>query len=104
MSKEALPTRTDIVKALQSVIDPELGVSIIDLGLIYGIAIQKDAITIQMTLTSIGCPLFPIIENDIREKVFSASGIQNITIDLVFDPAWNMAMISPSARAELGLT
>lgn len=97
-------TEEIVRERLQDVHDPELHLSIIDLGLVYKIAIKKDTIDIKMTLTSIGCPLFPVIEAEIKEKLkplgFSE---ENITINLTFDPPWSMEHLTESGRASLGI-
>lgn len=97
-------TEEIVRERLQGVLDPELHLSIIDLGLVYKIAIKKDTIAIQMTLTSIGCPLFPVIEAEIKEKLKPLGfGAENITITLTFDPPWSMEHLTESGRASLGI-
>lgn len=83
--------------------DPELNVSIVDMGFIYSIKQIKSKVKITMTLTTIGCPLFPIIRHEIETKLKEIKGIDTVTIDLVFDPAWNMNMMSKKARLVLGI-
>lgn len=84
--------------------DPELGISIWDLGLIYAIAISKDGVClITMTLTTIGCPLFGTIQKEIEDKIMEIDDIEDVKIDLVFDPPWTPEKISPEARIQLGL-
>lgn len=96
--------KTDIVSKLKTVMDPELNVSVWDLGLIYGIDIDtKGQIKITMTLTSIGCPLYSIIESEIIDEVKSIKGVKNVSVDLTFEPLWNMDKITPDARKTLGL-
>ena len=92
-----------IAQKLRTVLDPELGVSIVDLGLVYHIAVKGTGAHITMTLTTMGCPLFSVIESEIRDKLLSINGIDSVSVELTFDPPWSMAMISPSARMELGL-
>lgn len=101
--------RTLVADALYDVIDPELGVSVVDLGLIYNIFIKdiqqtnQTRAVIEMTLTTIGCPLFGVIERDVKEKVLSVERISEAELTLTFDPPWDTRMISPQAQAELGL-
>jgi metal-sulfur cluster biosynthetic enzyme len=97
-------TSSLIKKQLKKVIDPELGISIVDLGLIYQIEMNKECVNIKMTLTTIGCPLFSIIENEVKEKI-SELGFNKskIKIDLTFDPPWSMEKMSPAAKALLGI-
>ncbi len=109
-------TKQEIEHALMDVIDPELGISIVDLGLIYEInMIERNAGTdsenentnkvhIVMTLTTLGCPLFNVIETDMKTRIKSL-GIneEDIEIELVFDPPWSMDRMTESAKAMLGI-
>ncbi len=89
---------------LTKVLDPELGVSIVDLGLIYGITVSKDGIcTITMTLTTIGCPLFGQIQKEIEDRVMELTAIEEVVVNLVFDPVWTAEKMSEEARIQLGL-
>lgn len=89
---------------LKKVLDPELGVSIVDLGLIYGITVSKDGIcTITMTLTTIGCPLFGQIQKEIEDRVMELTTIEEVVVNLVFDPVWTAEKMSEEARIQLGL-
>ena len=97
-------TKTAVVKKLSSVIDPELNISIVDLGLVYDVKIKNNSIKIKMTLTTIGCPLFSIIESEIKSKLRELGFKENeIEIELTFDPPWSIERMSPAARAILGL-
>lgn len=97
-------TKKEILKKLEEVIDPELNISIVDLGLIYDIKIRKNQIKIKMTLTTIGCPLISIIEEDIKNKI-SELGFnkEKIIIELTFDPPWTIERISEKGKAILGI-
>lgn len=94
--------RKKIVEQLYKVIDPELFISIVDLGLIYNIQIEEKII-ITITLTTIGCPLSATIEKQIRQHVGILKSTLALDILIVFDPPWSPKMISPSACAELGI-
>jgi metal-sulfur cluster biosynthetic enzyme len=96
-------TPDDVREKLTEVLDPELFLSIVDLGLVYGIEIQDSIAIITMTLTTIGCPLFDTIQNDIREKVLSLPDITDVKVELTFDPPWDYAKMSEFAKAELGV-
>jgi len=97
-------TKNQIISALKKVLDPELNVSIYDLGLIYDITIgKKGDVKILMTLTSIGCPLFTTIQSEIEERVTKVKGVTSVEIELTFDPAWNMDKMSKGAKEKLGL-
>lgn len=96
--------KKQVEEKLQDVIDPELQMSIVDLGLIYEVTVEGENVTILMTLTTMGCPLFDTIEEDIHAKLGSL-GIEekDITISLTFDPPWSMDRMSERAKAMLGI-
>ena len=98
------PTIELIREALKTVLDPELFISIVDLGLVYDISVTEAGMaSISMTLTTIGCPLFDTIQSDIREKVLAIPGITDVSIELTFDPPWEPSLMSDYAKAELGV-
>ena len=89
--------------ALRFVIDPEVGVNIVDLGLVYDLKVRPDAVDVKMTMTSPTCPLHAVItrnvENIVRAKFHAA---RNVKIELVWDPPWSPRMMSQKARQTLG--
>lgn len=93
-----------VMNKLTEVLDPELNISIVDLGLVYNVDVAKNKVTIQMTLTTLGCPLFALIEREIQDKL-KEHGIEakDIQINLTFDPPWSMEKMSPRAKAMLGI-
>lgn len=96
-------TEKKLYSQLEKVMDPELNMSIVDLGLIYSVEVDaKNNIIITMTLTTIGCPLFDTIEEDIRTKLKEIKAI-NVKIKLTFDPPWSMDMMSKRGKAILGI-
>lgn len=107
MTTVALPTTKEVIAQLNRVIDPELDIPITDMGLIYDTTIQSinDAETkviVKMTLTTIGCPLFDVIADDIVRNIKKLPTVTEVEIDLTFDPAWTPDMMNDSAKAELG--
>ena len=83
--------------------DPELNISIVDLGLIYGIKINaNNKVVITMTLTTIGCPLFSLIEDEIRIKL-KELGVKDLKINLIFDPPWSMDKMTAKGKVILGI-
>lgn len=98
------PSKKILLKALETVLDPELGVSIVDLGLVYDATVSKDGIVkITMTLTTIGCPLFQTIEVEVKEKVLAIPGVVSVETELTFTPPWDPSRMSEKAKAELGM-
>ena len=93
----------DLVKlALRRVKDPELSLNIIDLGLVYDIRVEGTAVTIDMSLTSPGCPSGPEIMTDAEQQVRSIPEVTDVTMNLVWDPMWTPERIEPRVRAYLG--
>ena len=90
-------------KKLEKVLDPELNVPIVELGLVYKVKVKEDKAKITMTLTSVGCPLFGLIEETVKEKIKELEEINNVEIDLTFDPPWTMEKMSEKAKLKLGL-
>jgi metal-sulfur cluster biosynthetic enzyme len=83
--------------------DPEIPLNVYDLGLVYGIDIEAEGISIRMTLTSESCPSARTIPEDVRQRV-RALGQSNVTVDVVFDPPWHPARISAEGKQRLGLS
>jgi len=98
-----VPTESEIREALKSVIDPELGINIVDLGLIYDIVINKGAVKVKMTLTTPMCPLGPLIIENARKAVEGVPGVKDVDIEVTFDPPWTMDRINPEIKERLGL-
>lgn len=97
-------TKKQVEVVLKNIPDPEIGVSLWDLGLIYEIMVDKDGnVRILMTLTTIGCPLFDLIETPIRQEVSKLSGVKKIDVELTFEPPWSMDRMSDEAKATLGM-
>ena len=92
-----------IIEKLKEVYDPEIPVNIYDLGLIYNVDVGKDnKAKIVMTLTAPGCPVVDILMDDVTAAVRAVEGIEEVDIDLTFDPPWDKSMMSEEARLELG--
>jgi len=92
-----------IREALKKAVDPELGVSIVDLGLIYDVHFENGEAEVEMTLTSPGCPLAPVIDKKVREAVFEVSEVKKLTVELVWDPPWSKELLSDELKAEFGV-
>ncbi len=93
----------DIVKMIKTVYDPEIPIDVYNLGLIYDVDIDEDKnVTITMTLTAPNCPAADFIMEDVRFKVQSVKEVNNVIINLTFEPEWNRDMLSEEAKLELG--
>lgn len=94
----------EIISSLKTVTDPELGINIIDLGLVYRVDIDdNNDIQLFMTLTSPGCPAGPEIRNGVKEALISLDGVSNVNVQFVFNPPWTPAMMTDEAKDELGI-
>jgi metal-sulfur cluster biosynthetic enzyme len=93
---------TDVRDALRRVYDPEFGVSLEDLGLIYNVGIADGHVTIDMTLTTPHCPAGNVMLDGVRAAVAALPGVTSVDVGLVWEPAWNPEMLSASAREQLG--
>ena len=94
----------EVVKMLKTVFDPEMPVDVYSLGLIYNTEIDDDAnVHIDMTLTAPNCPAADFIFEDIRIKVEGIEGIKSCNVQLVFEPEWDIRMMTDEARLELGM-
>ena len=98
-----MTTKKEIEKVLDTIPDPEIGISLMELGLIYNCAIDTNGtVEILMTLTSVGCPLFDEIVSPIEKKVGALPGVTKVKVDLTFEPPWSIDRVSENARAQLG--
>jgi metal-sulfur cluster biosynthetic enzyme len=99
-----MTTRDEIVTALKEVYDPEIGMNIVDLGLVYGVDLdeEKGHVHVDLTLTSPGCPLGPEIIRDIKRELRDSDEILSVDVDLVWSPLWHPSMMSEYAKDELG--
>lgn len=96
------PREIAVREALQKVIDPEIGESIVDVGLIYGIEATDTDVSIRMTMTSPACPMGEMILDEVHAELVHAFPEAEIDIEMVWEPVWNPDMISPEAKARLG--
>ena len=97
------PDEADVRLALTNVEDPELGLDIVSLGLVYAVEHDGDRVRVVHTLTSMGCPLGPVIERDINDAVAGVDGVASVEVELVFDPPWSPEKMSDDARFLLGV-
>src|ERR1035437_3797524 len=97
-----MPTEEDVMDALANVIDPELGLDFVELGLIYGVAIEGGNVTVTFTLTTPGCPIGPQVSEQIEEFVGELEGVSSIDSQMVFTPPWSPEKMSEDAKFALG--
>jgi metal-sulfur cluster biosynthetic enzyme len=96
-------TKESVYEALQDCYDPEIPVNIVDLGLVYDVAIDNDKVAVKMTLTAPGCGMGTFIANDARQKILALEGVSDASVDLVWDPPWNPSLMSEGAKLKLGI-
>ena len=96
------PPPSDVRAACASVADPEFGLSVEDLGLIYDVAIAGRAVTVTMTLTTPHCPAGDVILGGVRSALEAVPGVETVEVRLVWDPAWTAEMVSARGRQQLG--
>lgn len=103
MHETADPTTAPILEALRSVMDPELGVNIVDLGLVYGVEQYEDGdVYVTMTVTTPACPIGSFLEQQVRWAVMSMPDVGAVEVEVVHTPPWSPTMMSDAARATLG--
>jgi metal-sulfur cluster biosynthetic enzyme len=95
-------TREEVLEALKNVNDPELGINIVDLGLVYDVTIEGETVHITYTLTTMGCPIGPLIEAQMSELLTGVEGVDKVDAEMVLRPPWTPEMMSEEAKAALG--
>lgn len=98
----APPTPDEVMDALSNVIDPELGLDFVELGLIYGVEVQDGNVHVTFTLTTPGCPIGPQVTEQIEEFVGELDGVKSIDSEMVFVPPWSPEKMSEDAKFALG--
>jgi metal-sulfur cluster biosynthetic enzyme len=97
------PTAEQVTEALKVVVDPELGINIVDLGLVYDVAVEDEVVKITYTLTTMGCPVGPLIEQQMQQVLTTLPGISNVESEMVFTPPWSPELMSEEARLAMGM-
>jgi metal-sulfur cluster biosynthetic enzyme len=103
VDSKAMPTKDEVIEALRQVEDPELGMDIVDLGLLYDVEVQGPRVTVTHTLTSMGCPVGPMIQEDIHRVTSELEGVEDIDVELTWDPPWSPERMSDDAKFILGI-
>ena len=103
MTQQAAITLDEVYDALRDVYDPEIPVNIVDLGLVYDVKVDDASIDMKMTLTFAGCGMGPYIAQQAEWRLAEIDGVEDINVDLVFDPPWTPDLITDEGKKLLGL-
>lgn len=95
--------KDQILEKLKKVIDPELGINVVDLGLVYNVREKNGQVKILMTLTSPGCPLAGVIDQQVKEKVGEIKSVKKVELEITFEPLWTPDKMNEETRARLGM-
>ena len=93
-----------VMEALEDVIDPELGIDIVNLGFVYGVDVRDGDVIVTMTLTAMGCPLAATIEREVRDVLSPIEGVKSVDVNIVWNPPWSKDNMSRYAKIALGLS
>ena len=96
-------TEDAVFGAIKEIIDPEVGINIVDMGLIYGVDVEDDTVNVTMTLTSPGCPAGGQIVNGTQHVTQQLEGVEEVNINVVWTPRWTPEMMTEEAKDELGI-
>ena len=96
-------TEEIVLEQIKQIIDPDIGLNIVDMGLIYGVDINDDIVNITMTLTSPGCPAAPQLLNGSQTVVQQLDGVEEVNVNVVWTPPWDPDMMSEEAKLKLGM-
>jgi metal-sulfur cluster biosynthetic enzyme len=97
-----MPTKEEVVDALRAVEDPELGMDIVELGLLYDVEVEGPKVKVIHTLTSMGCPVGPMIQENVDQVVRALPGVEDVDVELTWDPPWSPEKMSDDAKFILG--
>jgi metal-sulfur cluster biosynthetic enzyme len=97
-----MPTREEVYEALRQVEDPEHGMDIVDLGLLYDVEVEGPKVKVIHTLTSMGCPVGPMIQENVDQVVRALPGVEDVDVELTWDPPWSPEKMSDDAKFILG--
>lgn len=95
-----MTSKEDIIEVIKTIIDPELYIDIWTLGLIYGVQIEEDKVKIEMTFTSMACPVGPQLVEQVRDKILDIDGVKEVDVKVVFEPLWQP---SEELKAMMGI-
>ena len=92
-----------VISEIKKIYDPEIPVNIYELGLIYDITIEDKDVQVKMTLTTPNCPVAESLPKEVKDSILQLEDVNNVDLDLVWDPPWNKSMMSEAAKLELNL-
>jgi metal-sulfur cluster biosynthetic enzyme len=98
-----MPTQEQVLEVLKDVYDPEIPFNIVDLGLVYGVEIDEGNVDVKMTLTFPGCGMGPYMANNARERIMELDDVEDVNVEMVFDPPWSPDLVSDEIKAEMGI-
>jgi len=98
---DGMPSEAALREALKAVVDPEIGINIVDLGLVYDVEKDEGRVDVRMTLTTMGCPLTELIHQQCTLVLTRLPGVHQVEVDFVFSPPWSTDMMSDEAKEEL---
>ena len=96
------PAREQVLEALKAVYDPEIPVDIVNLGLVYDVAVHAGWVTIRMTMTAAGCPAGDYLVGEVKRAAAELPGVEDVDVELVWDPPWSPERMSEEAKRTLG--
>ena len=96
-------TKEEVMEALHDVFDPEIPVNVVDLGLIYGCDVEDNNVTVEMPLTFAGCGMGPYIAQQAEWRIAEIEAVEDVNVEMVFDPPWNPDLITEEGKLQLGL-
>ena len=103
MSEAIVVTRDDVLEALKDVYDPEIPVYVVDLGLVYDVDVVENDVSIQMTLTFAGCGMGPYIAQQAEWRIAELEHVEDVNVEMVYEPPWTTEMITEDGKKQLGL-
>lgn len=103
MNPPAILNERTVLDAMRQVIDPEIGCNVVDLGLIYDVAITGTRVTVQMTLTTPGCPMGESIAHGAQWALLGIAGVEDAVVEIVWNPPWHPSMMTEIGRAAVGM-
>ena len=103
MSESIVVTRDDVLEALKDVYDPEIPVIVVDLGLVYDVDVVENDVSIQMTLTFAGCGMGPYIAQQAEWRIAELEHVEDVNVEMVYEPPWTPEMITEDGKKQLGL-